>query len=29
MHALIKGNKIFIFDSFIHKESIKEIPGRL
>lgn len=29
MRALIKGNKIFIFDSFIHKESIKEIPGRL
>ena len=29
MHALHKDNRIFIYDSYILKESIKEIPGRL
>lgn len=29
MHAILKDNQIFIYDSFIHKDSIKEIPGRM
>lgn len=29
MHALLKDKRIFIFDSFLHKESIKEIHGRI
>ena len=29
MHAILKDNQIYIYDSFIHKESIKEIPGRM
>lgn len=28
MHAIIKDGKILLFDSYIFKESIKEIPGR-
>ena len=29
MRAIFKDNRIFIYDSFIHKESIKQITGRL
>jgi len=29
MRAIFKDNCIFIYDSFIHKESIKQITGRL
>ena len=29
MYAQLKDNRVFLFDSFKHKESIKEIPGRL
>ena len=28
MHAVIKDGKILLYDSYIFKESIKEIPGR-
>lgn len=28
MHAIIKDGKIMLYDSYIFKESIKEIPGR-
>ncbi len=28
MHAIIKDGKILLYDSYIFKESIKEIPGR-
>jgi len=28
MHAEHKDNKIIIYDSFAHKETIKQIPGR-
>lgn len=28
MHAVLKDDRIFIFDSFAYKESIKEIVGR-
>lgn len=29
MRAVFRDNRIFIYDAFIQKESIKEIPGRL
>ena len=29
MYAQLKDNRVFLFDSFKHKESIKEIHGRL
>ena len=29
MRAVFRNNRIFIYDSFIHKESIKQITGRL
>ena len=29
MRAIFKDNRIFIYDSFIHKESIKQITGRM
>jgi len=29
LYAQLKGNRVFLFDSFKHKESIKEIHGRL
>ena len=29
MRAIFKDNRIFIYDSFIHKESIKQITGQL
>ena len=29
MYAQLKNSRIYVFDSFIHKESIKGIPGRL
>ena len=29
MRAVFRNNRIFIYDSFIHKESIKQIMGRL
>ena len=29
MRAIFKDNRIFIYDSFIHKETIKQITGRL
>lgn len=28
MRAIVKESRIFIYDSYAHKESIKEIPGR-
>ena len=28
IHAIIKDGKILLYDSYIFKESIKEIPGR-
>ena len=28
MRAVFRDNRIFIYDAFIQKESIKEIPGR-
>ncbi len=28
MHAIIKDGEILLYDSYIFKESIKEIPGR-
>ena len=29
MRAVFRNNRIFIYDSFIHKESIKQIRGRM
>ena len=29
MRAVFRNNRIFIYDSFIHKESIKQITGRM
>lgn len=29
MRAIFRNNRIFIYDSFIHKESIKQITGRM
>ena len=29
MRAVFRNNRIFIYDSFIHKESIKQITGWL
>lgn len=29
MRAVFRDNRIFIYDAFVQKESIKEIPGRL
>ena len=29
MRAVFRNNRIFIYDSFIHKESIKQIMGRM
>lgn len=29
MHAEQKGNTIIIYDSFVHKETIKQIPERI
>ena len=29
LYAQLKNSRIYLFDSFIHKESIKGIPGRL
>ena len=29
MYAQLKDNRVFLFDSFKHKESIKEMHGRL
>ena len=28
MRAVFRDNRIFIYDAFVQKESIKEIPGR-
>ncbi len=29
MRAELKNNQIIVFDSFVHKETIKQMPGRM